>query len=106
VPAHTGHIFFIPRQDFLKGFSYKQTSDPLLKKVRIVGRLIAHIHSSFSDTNVTMSSMTADGILCSILKKIYETEHKVEEGDPEAEKNWKAVDPRQEMFAAIRSRKL
>ena len=49
--------------------------------------------------------MTADGIFCSLLKKIYETEYKVVEGDPEAEKNWKAVDPRQELFAAIRSRK-
>ena len=29
-------IFFHSPQDFLKGFSYKQTSDPLLKKVRMV----------------------------------------------------------------------
>jgi hypothetical protein len=67
--AHTGHIFSFPVEtDFLKGVTYKQTSDPLLKK-------------------------------------IYETEDQVVEGDSEEEKNWKAVDPRQELFAAIRSRK-
>ncbi|KAL3785154.1 hypothetical protein ACHAW5_000186 [Stephanodiscus triporus] len=55
------------KQDFLKGVTYKQTSDPLLKK-------------------------------------IYETESK-EKRDPEAEENWKPVDPRQELFAALRSRK-
>ena len=54
---------------------------------------------------MVMSPMTADGIFCSIFKKIYETENKVVEGDPEAEKNLKAVDPRQELFAAIRIRK-
>ncbi|KAL3815366.1 hypothetical protein ACHAXA_000753 [Cyclostephanos tholiformis] len=55
------------KQDFLKGVTYKQTSDPLLKK-------------------------------------IYETEGAVESS--EAEKNWKAVDPRQELLKAIQSRKI
>jgi hypothetical protein len=57
---------FPDESDFLKGVTYKQTADPLLKK-------------------------------------IYETEGGVE--NAEEEKNWKAVDPRQELFHAIRARK-
>jgi hypothetical protein len=59
------------KQDFLKGVTYKQTSDP-------------------------------------ILMKIYDTEDKlggVDGTNTVAEKNWKAVDPRQEMLEAIRKRK-
>lgn len=57
------------KQDFLKGVTYKQTSDPLLMK-------------------------------------IYDTEDKLEgfDGTNTAEKNWKAVDPRQELLDAIRKR--
>lgn len=55
------------KQDFLKGVTYKRTSDPLLKK-------------------------------------IYDTEDNAV-GDTHADKNWKAVDPRQELLAAIRTRK-
>ncbi len=56
------------RQDFLKGVTYKETSDPLLMK-------------------------------------IYEKEFGADEGDGNEEKKYKPVDPRNELFAAIRSRK-
>lgn len=52
--------------DFIKGVTYKETDDPLLKQ-------------------------------------IYEKEGDAEEDA--AEKNWKPVDPRKELFAAIRNRK-
>lgn len=66
INTHMEMFSFPDKSDFLKGVTYKQTSDPLLKK-------------------------------------IYETEGGVE--NTEAEKNWKAVDPRQELFHAIRARK-
>ena len=58
------------KQDFLKGVTYKQTLDPLLKE-------------------------------------IYDNEDKLEgvDGTDSTEKNWKAVDPRQELLESIRKRK-
>ena len=56
--------------DFLKGVTYKETNDPLLKK----------IYDKESN---------ADG----------------DEEDADVVKNWKSVDPRQELFAAIKGRR-
>ncbi len=57
--------------DFLRGVTYKETDDPLLKKI------------------YDKESTAADG----------------DEEDATVGKNWKSVDPRQELFAAIKGRR-
>ena len=61
-------VHLLPPTDFLKGVTYQETDDPLLKK-------------------------------------IYQKEDGGASKGAAVERSWKAADPRNEMFAAIRSRK-